>query len=407
MPRAYPHTHLCHGQLVGFSVKRRANEPSFFAYFRSPDGRRLERDTNQMRLAQAIEAARLIIEKEFAPAPNHPNKVTWDEAVERLTVRLQTSGNRASTTGYYLKVIRLLRKMYSVTDGPADISPGMAAAWRDKMMTTLGKRNRPPSAHYVAGLIIGLSSLWQKWFMDDLKIVAGNPWQDVTPPKADKLAVKYATDELITPFYAWVAGRFGSWPFPKLFLTVKACTGCRLMDLCSLRSAQLHGGKIVFPAELTKGRKERAVPLPTDVYASLDAIKGETWLWESYPSGLKAALKAKGYPTHQLNPEFSPQRLYFWVETLFSDYRKTFPDRPRLTSHMFRKRAFTKAWDAGVDPRRAAIAIGCNVDTMMQHYVAMDEQQVTDDVFARLNAPPAQPTAQPKKGPKKGGGEEE
>ena len=28
---------------------------------------------------------------------------------------------------------------------------------------------------------------------------------------------------------------------------------------------------------------------------------------------------------------------------------------------------------------------GCNVDTLVKHYVAMDEQQVTDDVFAKMN----------------------
>jgi len=61
------------------------------------------------------------------------------------------------------------------------------------------------------------------------------------------------------------------------------------------------------------------------------------------------------------------------VETLFSDYRKANAERPVLTTHMFRKRAFTKAWQAGVDPRRAAIAHGCNVDTLMYHYVLMDE----------------------------------
>ncbi len=64
---------------------------------------------------------------------------------------------------------------------------------------------------------------------------------------------------------------------------------------------------------------------------------------------------------------------------------------------MFRKQAFTKAWDAGIDPRRAAIAIGCNVDTMMRHYVGLDEQQVTDDVFGQMNAlPPTQQKSQPK-----------
>src|SRR5262245_41671434 len=221
--------------------------------------------------------------------------------------------------------------------------------------------------------------------MDDLKVVTGNPWQDVEPPKADKLPVKYATDDLVEPFYEWIAGRFGEWPFPKVFLATKAYTGCRLMDLCSLKSAQLRGGRLVFPPDLTKGRKERNVPLPEDLSAAIGTFKGKTWLWENYLPGLKAALKAKGFPTHQLRDEFSPQRLYYWIETLFADYRKAHADRPTLTTHMFRKRAFTMAWQAGIDVRHASIAYGCNVDTLMRHYVALDEQQVTDDVFARMN----------------------
>ena len=220
--------------------------------------------------------------------------------------------------------------------------------------------------------------------MDDLKIVPGNPWQDVGPPKADKLPVHYATDEQIAGFYQWSGERFGDWPFPKLFLSTKAYTACRLMDLCALKSAQLRGGELVFPPDLTKGRKERPVLFPEDLFAALDAFKGETWLWENYLPGLKVALKARGVPTHQLNMEFSPQRLYYWVETLFADYRAAHKDRPTLTTHMFRKRAFTMAWQAGIDMRQASIAYGCNVDTLMRHYVALDERQVTRDVFARM-----------------------
>jgi integrase len=371
--------------MVGFSVKQRANDPCFFAYFKGRDGRRLERDTNQTRMAQAVEAARTMIEKEYAPAAARPDRVTWDEAAERLKRRLATAGSRKNTLEYYLKCIRLVRAVYGVTTGPLDISPGMAAAWRDRMMTTVNRRKKLPSAHYVAGLLGGLSALWQKWFMDDLKIVAGNPWQDVEPPKADKLPVKYATDDLIEGFYAWIAERFGDWPFPKLFLSVKAYSGCRLMDLCSLKAGQLREGRLVFPPDLTKGRKERAVPLPADLLAALDAFKGDVWLWERYLPGLKAALQAKGWPTHQLNPVFAPERLYYWVELLFSDYRKAHPDRSVLTTHMFRKRAFTMAWRKGIDVRHASIAYGCNVDTLMRHYVALDEQQVTDEVFARMN----------------------
>ena len=48
-------------------------------------------------------------------------------------------------------------------------------------MGTPGKWKKPLSAHYVAGLIDGLDSLWNKWFVDDLKIVSANPWEDVTP----------------------------------------------------------------------------------------------------------------------------------------------------------------------------------------------------------------------------------
>jgi hypothetical protein len=243
MARSHPHSHICHGYLVGFNLKLFGNNPTYCVFFRTKDGRRVRRDTNRVRQAQAIDAARLIIEKEYAPAPEQPDKVTWDEAIERLKARLGTSGNRVSTTGYYLKLIRLLRKLYPNTDHPCDISPSGAARWRDWMMMTPGRRKKLPSAHYVNSLLGGMKALWQKWFVEELRICPGNPWQDVEEVKADKLMVEYATDEQIEQLYAWFAKRFGDWPFPKLFLSAKAFTGCRLMDLCALQSNQLRGGR--------------------------------------------------------------------------------------------------------------------------------------------------------------------
>jgi integrase len=384
MPRTSAHSHLVNGKLIRFSVCKYSHLRGYVACFSGPDGRRLQRATGQERNGPAIDAARILIEEVYAP-PVVPLKATWDQAVERLSARLKTSGLRDSTLGYYLKLIRLVRAAFPNTNGPADVTPDGAAEWRDTITAQPGRRKKLPSAHYVAGLIGGLSALWQKWFIDDLKLPIDNPWRDVAPPKADKLPVKYADDDVIEHFYGWLAERFGEWPFAKLFLSVKAYTGCRLMDLCSLRSAQLKAGRLIFPADTAKGRKERRVPLPDDLQAALESFKGPTWLWENYLPGLVAALQAKGWPTHQMVAEFSPKRLYYWMETLFADYQTANPGR-RLTSHMFRKRAFTLAWEAGIDMRQASIAYGCNVDTLMKHYVAMDEQAVTDDVFGRMHS---------------------
>jgi integrase len=384
MPRAYPHSHLTNGSLVGFSVKQRDDGSTYFVYFRGLDGRRLERDTAQTGVIRAVDAAKAIIEREYAPPPCNIDNISWDETIGRLTARLKTSGNRPGTHGYYIKLIRMVQAAYSSTAGPAEITPAMAAAWRDKLMSTPGKWKKPLSAHYVAGLIEGMVSLWQKWFVDDLKIVSANPWADIAVPKRDKLTIKIVSDEQISHFLGWTDERFSGWKLPRVFFAVKTLTGCRLMDLCSLCSTQLQGGRLVFSADEQKGRKERRVPIPPDLYAALEATKGVTYLWESHPEGLKAALKKKGWPTHQINGDFAPKRLYFWVESLFADYHSDNPDRPRITSHMFRKRAFTAAWAAKIDARRAALAIGCNVDTMMKHYVQCDEQAVTDEVFAEL-----------------------
>ena len=221
--------------------------------------------------------------------------------------------------------------------------------------------------------------------MDDLELVPGNPWQDVAAAEGGQAPVKYATDDQIEQFYDWIAARFGDWPFPKLFLSTKAFTGCRLMDLCASSRRSCGTGGLMFPPDVAKGRKEREVPLPADLSPALDAFKGGTWLWENYVPELKAALKAKGWPTHQLKTEFSPQRLYYWVETLFADYRKASPDRPPDDAHVPQAGVHDGLGDGDRRPAGASIAYGCNVDTLVQHYVALDEQAVTDDVFAQLH----------------------
>src|SRR5262249_33337486 len=228
MPRSYPETHIAHGRLVGFSVKLRANEPTYFVYFRGPDGKRLERDTQQTKKERAREAARAIIEKEYAPADANPEKVKWEEAEAKLATRMDALGLKKDTIAFYKKVLKQIREFYGATDGPADISPKMAATFRDEISTKPGKRKKKLSAHTVRGVVNGPSVLWEKWFVEELGICAGNPFADVEPPKTDKVTVRWATDEQIKQFYAWLTNRFGDWELPHLFFRAKTQTGSRL-----------------------------------------------------------------------------------------------------------------------------------------------------------------------------------
>src|SRR5687768_13607734 len=116
MPRGSPHTHLVNGQTIGFSVNKYAHIKTYLVCFRCPQGRRLQRDTNQSRLPQALEVARSMIEEEYAPRPVDEAGVTWEETEKRLIARLSTSGNRTSTLGYYRKLIRAVKGQ---TSGPA------------------------------------------------------------------------------------------------------------------------------------------------------------------------------------------------------------------------------------------------------------------------------------------------
>jgi integrase len=207
--------------------------------------------------------------------------------------------------------------------------------------------------------------------------------------------VKYVREEDITDFFHWLGKEFSAWRMPSLFFTVKAMTGCRLDDLCSLRSSQLQDGRLIFPADATKNRSERYAVLPKDIYDELEAYKGETWLWERYIGELKESIEKKGAPTHRLNPEFATQRLYSWIIALMQDYhKKTGRD---LSSHDFRRAAFTRAAEADIHPKRAAAAFDVTAETMMRYYTATEKKATSDEVLGGL-AEKLRPKQEPQEG---------
>lgn len=394
MPRAWPETHLTNGTVVGFKLKKSRDGDIYFVFFNDRRGRRREVSTGCTGIEKARVQVRTIIDDEYA-APDEADRVSWDEATARLNARLRAAGVRPVTADYYLRLVAHIRAAHPATDGPADLTPSMAQAWADGYVTGTKRNGKPRSQHTAFSVVRGACVLWQKWFVEQLKVCPVSPFADVQPPKTDRPQVRLPDDNHLTDFLAWINERFGGWELPRLFVEVKLFTGCRVSDVCQLRSDQLRDGRLHFDPDQTKGRKGRAVPLPPDLYSRLEAIKGPRYLWQSLPTGLRAALKVKKWPTHWLKPDFRPSRMVAWVMTLFDDFnaaeaerakRDNLPERPRLTSHMLRKLAFTTAWEAGIDPRKAAVAIGCNVDTMLKHYVRLDEQATTDEVFGDLGA---------------------
>src|SRR5260370_27137586 len=126
-------------------------------------------------------------------------------------------GGRAPTIDYYCKLIRRIRTFYSATDGPADISEGMAETWKKTFASTATRRKKLPSQHTVFSLVRGFSALWQSWFVEELGVCPGNPWEEVEPPKTDKVEVTVIEDDTLPHFLGWLKERVSDRELPLVF----------------------------------------------------------------------------------------------------------------------------------------------------------------------------------------------
>ena len=92
--------------------------------------------------------------------------------------------------------------------------------------------------------------------------------------------------------------------------------------------------------------------------------------------------------------EFRPERLRRFIQNEVSAYNHENDGRPGFvpfTALNFRDTAMTRAWDAGIDLDRAALAYGCNRETMKKHYIRKNALAVADAVFERVQNQPAKP----------------
>jgi site-specific recombinase XerC len=373
------------GEQVSFTLKRRPRDPFYLVCFRGPHPdpkklgqiTRLEKTTKTANKKRAELASDAIICKAYGQTASE--FVTWDAAIERLCQATGAQNLRPGTVEQYVVAISNLRKVFDTSQGPADITPANAQAFVDKR-TTDGKSKRT-----IAGNVTNLSIVFGRWFRDTCKIIKADPFADIEPPKQDKPAPRIISDDERQAFVTWLLKRWDNWRLPLLFLEIKAAIGCRIGELASLKTENVKDGRLVFVAETTKGRKERAAKLPLALFKELKAQVGPTYAFERFADELRAIHVDRGLDriAARVGP-FSPERMFRWLQDELKTYcRKT--GAKRFKWHNFRGTAMSKARELGVSCDDASVAFGCNPETMRKHYVAVDEQPISDSVFDRLH----------------------
>ena len=102
-------------------------------------------------------------------------------------------------------------------------------------------------------------------------MVDQNPFEGVEAPRLGRHETKHVSEEDVAGLFDWLDQRYPEWPMPRMFFSVKALTGCRLDEICNLRSNQLQDERLVFTADTTKNRSERYAILPPDLYSQIEA----------------------------------------------------------------------------------------------------------------------------------------
>jgi hypothetical protein len=374
---------LSDGRRVRFSLNKRDDRPTYFVYYRSPDGRRAEASTKETNRRKAQDAAIIIIREAYAPPPapptepESPDSVAWDDAMKLALRHMRANNLRATTIQQYDLAIRTLRKIVPDSKGPDDITPALAEHFK---LVRLEKGRKPRT---VENDINNLSIVYGHWFRDTLKIIDCNPFADVEPPRYDKAPARYIAEDEQQAFFKWLTERW-QWRLPLVFLEVKAAIGCRIGELSSALTVNLREGRLYFPADATKGREERACLLPPALYDELQAKAGPTYVFERFSEELREVHRRKGnYQPANAVRTFTPARLKRWMQ----DEAKYYFDKTKARKfklHNFRGTAMSKARVAGVSTDDAAIAFDCTVATMQQHYLAFDKARVADQVFSRI-----------------------
>ena len=302
--RAAEYLPLPDGTMLGIGFKLR--DGIFRCRFIDPAGKPVELSTGvyapkdwkpgRRVPVEAVQGAAKLVARTYAPTqPPDPRTITWEKVIETLP----TAGElRPKSLVVYLSIISVFRRFVPASRGPSDVTVEVARKFRTDYAANPFKRSHRDdgpeykrSAKTVENAVRRLTGLWNKLIA--MGYATANPWLTVPRPTVPKVPVSIPAEDTVTAFMKWVKARYPGWELPVLFVQVKALIGCRTMDLCSVRSEQLKGGKLTITAGQDKTHRQRTAPLPADLSHKLEAVKGPTYLWESYTADARTHRPAR------------------------------------------------------------------------------------------------------------------
>jgi hypothetical protein len=402
--RATWRTPLPDGKLVGYGFKVRGG--IFRVQFRHPTN-----PTKYMELSTGVEvprnwtperdpppdaftqAAKLIAEHHLPAADAHPIRATWDEAIAHLGA---TPDLRPDSIRGYLTAVRAVRAVLD-TRGPVDVTVELAHRWKRAFLSGRYVRGKasdaatyPRSPTSCTTNLRSLRSLWSKHWKP-AGFVRSNPWLEVPYPNAPRgRRVRLPPEDAVAELLGWLDRRYPDWEMPRAFVETKLVAGCRTLDLCKAKSADLDGDVLTLSAEVTKTRTPRTVPLPPGLAEKLHRLKGPVWLWERSAAESKAHRPATR--THD-RTEYNPSSWRWTIQNLFREFNAGRPKKDQVRPHDLRARAITLVAAATQSVDATAESLGVDPQTA-RHYLDRAKAFNGTDVMKRMAAallPPQSP----------------
>jgi hypothetical protein len=225
------------GRAVGASLKVRGDIYAIQFPHPTEKGKYVEKSTGCTTISDAQSEGAKIVLRHYSPtiAPD-PKTATWDVALSHLD---GTPDLRPDSIRGYRTAVRAVRAILPSVTGPGGITEELAHRFkREFLKGTFARGNASDAKRYTrtptscTTYLRTLRSLWQKHWKA-AGFVRGNPWKDVPYPNTPKAKrVKLPAENAVTDLLAWLEVRHPGWNTPRLFVQLKALSGCRTLDLC-------------------------------------------------------------------------------------------------------------------------------------------------------------------------------